>query len=92
MKYKVDFTNQFKKDIKKAEKQGKNIDNLFQVVGRIANGEPLDQKYRLHRLSGEYEGCYECHVEPDWLLVYKIYESTLVLLLTRLGSHSELFK
>lgn len=92
MKYTVDFTTQFKKDLKKATKQGKDIDNLFAVVERLSNGETLEPKYHLHRLAGQYEGCFECHIDPDWLLIYKIYENKLILMLTRLGSHSDLFK
>ena len=92
MKYEVKFTNQFKKDLKLAQKQGKDIEKLFAVVEKLAFGEPLEAKYRDHDLSGNYKGCRECHIEPDWLLVYEIYDNTLVLMLYRLGSHSELFK
>lgn len=91
MKYEVRFTNQFKKDLKLAKKQGKNIEKLLAVVERLANGEPLDEKYRDHDLSGNYKGCRECHVEPDWLLIYEIDNGILVLMLYRVGSHSELF-
>lgn len=91
MKYTVDFTTQFKKDLKKASKQGKSIDALFEIVEHIANGDSLDPKYHLHQLTGQYKGCFECHIEPDWLLVYRVYQKTLILLLARIGSHSELF-
>ena len=92
MKYEVRFTNQFKKDLKLSQKQGKDVDKLFAVVEKLANGEPLDDKYRDHTLTGDYKGCRECHIEPDWLLVYEIFDDVLVLLLNRVGSHSELFK
>ena len=92
MKYEVRFTNQFKKDIKLAKKQGKDIDKLFDVIGILANGEVLDEKYRDHDLSGNFKGCRECHIEPDWLLIYEIDNNVLVLVLNRVGSHSELFK
>lgn len=92
MKYEVRFTNQFKKDIKLAKKQGKDIDKLFDVIGILANGETLDEKYRDHDLSGNFRGCRECHIEPDWLLIYEIDNNVLVLVLNRVGSHSELFK
>ena len=92
MKYEVRFTNQFKKDIKLAKKQGKDIDKLFDVIGILANGETLDEKYRDHDLSGNFKGCRECHIEPDWLLIYEIDNNVLVLVLNRVGSHSELFK
>ena len=92
MKYEIRFTGQFKKDLKLAKKQGKNLDKLFDVVERLANGEVLEAKYRDHDLSGDYKGCRECHIDPDWLLIYEIVDDVLVLLLNRVGSHSELFK
>ena len=92
MSYEIRFTNQFKKDIKLAQKQGKDIDKLFSVVNVLASGEELPQKYRDHDLTGEYKGCRECHIEPDWLLVYEKDNGLLILMLNRIGSHSELFK
>ncbi len=92
MKYDVRFTNQFKKDIRLAQRQGKNVDKVFDVIVRLADGEKLEPKYRDHELIGDYKGYRECHIEPDWLLVYQIVDNVLVLLLYRLGSHSELFK
>lgn len=92
MKYEIKFAGQFKKDLKLAKKQGKNLDKLFDVVERLANGETLEAKYRDHDLSGDYKGCRECHIDPDWLLIYEIFDDVLVLLLNRVGSHSELFK
>lgn len=92
MKYDVQFTNQFKKDLKLAKKQNKNLDKLFKVIDILANGETLDAKYKDHNLTGNYSGARECHVEPDWLLIYEIHGDVLVLMLYRLGSHSELFK
>ena len=91
MRYEVRFTRQFKRDLKLAKKQGKDLDKLYDVIERLANGETLDEKYRDHDLKGEYEGSRECHIEPDWLLVYEIQGEVLVLMLYRLGSHSELF-
>ena len=92
MKYEVKFTNQFKKDIKLAKKQNKDLNKLFDVVNILAEGGILEAKYRDHDLSGKYKGRRECHVEPDWLLVYEIQNDVLVLMLYRLGTHSELFK
>ena len=91
MKYEIRFTAQFKKDWKRAKKQGKNMEKLLAVIEQLANGEPLEEKYRDHDLSGNYKGCRECHVEPDWLLIYEINHDVLVLMLYRVGSHSELF-
>lgn len=91
MKYEIAFTNQFKKDLKLARKQGKDEEKLFEVIEKLANDIALDEKQKDHALVGKYVGCRECHVTPDWLLVYKKQENILVLLLYRLGSHSELF-
>ena len=92
MKYEVKFTNQFKKDLKLAKKQNKDLDKLFDVVNVLADGGILDARYRDHDLSGDYKGTRECYIEPDWLLVYEIQDEVLVLMLYRLGTHSELFK
>ena len=92
MNYEVRFTNQFKKDIKLAQKQGKDIEKLFSVVNILANGKTLPAKFRDHDLTGDYKGCRECHIEPDWLLIYEKDSGLLILMLNRVGSHSELFK
>ena len=91
MAYKVKFTGQFKKDLKLAKKQGKDLDKLFNVIEILEKGEKLEKKYKDHSLSGEYKGTRECHIEPDWLLVYEIMNDVLILMLYRLGSHSDLF-
>ena len=92
MKYCIERTTQFKKDFKLAEKQGLNISELEKVILMLANGESLPKEYRDHELKGKYIGHRECHIEPDWLLIYKISEQILVLSLVRTGSHSKLFK
>ena len=91
MKYDVKFTNQFKKDLKLAKKQHRDLDKLFNAVEKLALGETLKDNYRDHSLSGKYKGVRECHVEPDWLLIYEIKDDVLVLMLYRTGTHSELF-
>lgn len=91
MKYDVQFTSQFKKDLKLAKKQHKNLDKLFSVINTLANGETLNAKYKDHDLMGNYKGTRECHIDPDWLLVYEIKDDVLVLMLYRLGPHLELF-
>ena len=91
MKYDIVITNSGKKDIKRASKHGKNIDLLFDVVDQLSEGLTLDQKYKDHKLSGKYEGKRECHIEPDFLLIYQIEKTEIVLYLVRVGSHSELF-
>ena len=91
MKYTIKFTTQFKRDLKLAKKQNKNIDKLFEIIEILANGNQLPTKYRDHELTGNYKDTRECHIEPDWLLIYEIRENILVLMLNRVGSHSELF-
>ncbi len=92
MKYTIERTSQFKKDFKNAEKQGLDMDELKTVIKILADGEKLPEKYRDHPLKGDYKGHRECHIEPDWLLIYKITESILVLSLVRTGTHSRLFR
>ena len=92
MRYDIKYTSQFKKDLKLAKKQNRNLDRLFEVIERLAAGEELEEKYRDHELVGKYRGTRECHIEPDWLLVYEIRNDVLVLKLYRLGTLSELFK
>ena len=92
MKYTLKPTTQFKRDLKKAQKQNKNLDLLNKVLQQLADGSPLPEKNRDYALIGNYAGCRECHIQPDWLLIYEIAEDTIFLYLTRTGSHSELFE
>ena len=91
MKYSIERTAQFKRDFKLAEKQGLDMTELAKVIMILANGDRLPDKYRDHELQGNYKGYRECHIEPDWLLIYKISSNILVLSLVRTGSHSRLF-
>ncbi len=91
MKYSIQITTQFKKDYKQAVKRGCNIPKLKKVISMLADGETLPQKYSDHALKGVFDGYRECHIEPDWLLIYKITEDVLVLSLYRTGTHSDLF-
>ena len=84
-------SNQFKKDLKLAAKRGFKIEKLRDVVNTLARQEILDEKYRDHGLTGGYRGFRECHIEPDWLLIYRTSEEELELFLFRTGSHSDLF-
>lgn len=94
MKYTVDYTSSFKKQYKKAKKQGKDLRKLYEVIEKLANGKELELKYRNHDLitDKKYINCKECHIEPDWLLIYQIKDKELILLIFSIGSHSELFK
>jgi len=89
---KIEFTTRFKKDYKRIQKQEFfNKREFDYVVGKLANQDPLEPKYCDHELKGEYVGHRECHIKPDWLLVYKIKDDILILTLTRTGTHSDLF-
>ena len=91
IKYEIQRTSQFKKDFKLAVKRGCDVEKLQNVVMLLASGETLPDEYRDHSLRGNYSGYRECHIDPDWLLVYKISENVLVLTLYRTGTHSDLF-
>lgn len=92
MKYTIRPTSRFQKDLKRAAKRGYNTELLSDVIKKLACGEVLAPKYRDHALTGNYTGYRECHIAPDWLLIYEISEDTLILYLTRTGTHSDLFK
>ena len=92
--YEVKSTSKFNKDLKKVYKKNKNIEKLIKVVEQLANGIELDQRYKNHQLEDNkyYKNCSECHIEPDWLLIYKIQNNELILILFATGSHSDLFR
>lgn len=91
MKYQLKPTSKFKQDLKTAKKRGYNIQLLKDVLEILAAGEALPEKYKDHNLQGNYKGCRECHITPDWLLIYEVSETQLILYLTRTGTHSDLF-
>lgn len=93
LKYTVIFSSDFKKQYKKIKKQGKDINKLKEVIIKLANLEDLEPKYYNHVLnnSKHYKNCGECHIEPDWLLVYRYIGNQLLLILLATGSHSDLF-
>ena len=90
--YDIEVTSKFKDGYRWIRKQGKDINKLINVLETLANGDELEEKYKNHKLIDDkkYKDCYECHITPDWLLVYKIKNKELVLLLFATGSHSEL--
>ena len=90
---KAEFTGQFKKDYKLAIKRGCNPQEMQEVISLLINEQPLPEKYRDHALVNfrNYKDMRECHIEPDWLLIYKVYQDVLILKLIRTGSHSDLF-
>ncbi|MBE9042700.1 type II toxin-antitoxin system YafQ family toxin [Oscillatoriales cyanobacterium LEGE 11467] len=89
--YTISPTSQFKKDFKRAEKQGKDLNKLGNVLIALLRGKALPQKYFDHQLTGEMREYRECHLEPDWLLIYQLRKEEKVVTLIRIGSHSELF-
>lgn len=91
MNYAIRPTSKFQKDLKRIQKRGYNIGLLTDIIKKLAAGEKLPEKNRDHILSGNYVGCRECHITPDWLLIYEISDGELILYLTRTGSHSDLF-
>lgn len=91
MKYTVKFTSKFKKDYKLAIKRGYPIKLMEETVSLLANGKALPEKYVDHALSGNWTAYRECHIQGDWLLVYRIENDVLVLTLARTGTHADLF-
>ena len=83
-------TSQFKRDVKRMQRQGREVERLKRVLEALVAGEPLAAKHRDHVLVGQYKGTRECHIEPDWLLIYELGEAEIVLI--RTGSHSDLFR
>ncbi len=90
MTYKLIFTGQFKKSLKRAKKRGLDISLLEEVVNMLQNDIKLDAKYRDHELRGNFKGFRECHIQPDWLLMYLKEEDILTLTLVDTGSHTDL--
>ncbi len=89
--YAVKPTTRFQKDLKRVQKRGYDLSLLTEVIKTLADGKELPEKNRDHSLGGSYAGCRECHIAPDWLLIYEISNEQLFLYLTRTGTHSDLF-
>ena len=85
------LSNRFRRDIKLAVKRGYNLDLMDKVVDKLSRQESLPPKNMDHALSGDYAGFRECHIQPDWLLIYRIDDRELILFLSRTGTHSDLF-
>lgn len=90
-KYGIVQTTKFRKDLKLAKKRGYDVSLLGAIVDTLAEGKALPEKNNDHMLIGNYTGCRECHITPDWLLIYEISNDELILYLTRTGTHSDLF-
>ena len=87
----IKYHTMFKKDYKRIKKRGYDISRLEKIVELLANEVPLPEQFKDHNLSGNYNGFRECHIAPDWLLIYQVNNNELVLVLSRTGSHSDLF-
>lgn len=92
MKYELVLSGRFKKGLKTAKKRGLDISLLNFIVDRLLQGIPLDEKYKDHALKGDWDGFRECHIQPDWLLIYLIEDDILTLTLIDTGTHADLFK
>ena len=91
-KYKPVRTPRFERELKLAGKRGLNISEAEELIVRLSNDEQLEFRYHDHPLKGKHKGYRECHINPNWLLVYRKYEDELILLLTHTGTHSDLFR
>ncbi len=89
--YNIEYTGRFKKDYKLAVKRGRKETQIQYVISLIANGTQLSSTYKPHKLTGEYKDCWECHIQPDWLLIWRINVNSNTLILIRTGTHSDLF-
>lgn len=87
----IKYQAAFKRDYKRIKKRRYDMSLLEKVIGILAEGKPLPSQYKDHGLSGDYKGCRECHIAPDWLLVYEVIGQELLLYLTRTGTHSDIF-
>ncbi|MGP1406400.1 type II toxin-antitoxin system YafQ family toxin [Filifactor alocis] len=91
MNYKIKPTAKFQKDLKLMQKRGYDLTLIKTVIDIISSGQVLPAKYKDHSLKGTYLNCRECHITPDWLLIYEVSNNELILYLTRTGTHSDLF-
>ena len=89
--YRIEFTAEMKRNVKLMKKRGKDIFKLTAMLDLLASGKPVPEQYNDHRLSGNLKDFRECHIEPDWLLMYQIHEDVLILTATATGTHADLF-
>ena len=92
MKYRIEYSTTFKRSYKRAQKRGLPMNELNDAVRTLAEGRKLAAKYRDHALTGQYKSCRECHIQPDWLLIYRIQERLEILDLIDTGTHADIFK
>lgn len=92
MKYEIEYTNEFRKDVKRMKKRGYDMELMITAIEILQHDGKLPANYRSHKLVGKHIGKWECHITPDWLLVWKQYDQKLIMTMTNTGSHSDLFK
>lgn len=90
--YELQYSGQFKKDLKLMVKRGANVEDIRTVLQMLESQGQVEDSYKPHILSGKYEGIWECHIKPDWLLLYDITDTIKLVRLVRTGTHSDLFK
>lgn len=90
-KYELRITGEFKQNLKLCKRRGLPMNELWGVIGRLLNGETLEERYRVHLLTGDRRGQWECHIKPDWLLIWEQHDKELILVMLNTGSHSDLF-
>lgn len=91
MSYSINYSKRFEKDVKRCKKRGYKLQALFDVIGMLEDTGALPPEYRPHKLSGDREGQWECHIQSDWLLVWEQNDTELTLLLLETGTHSDLY-
>ena len=89
--YQIVYTNRMNRDVRRAKKRGKNISKLVETLELLQSGESMPEQYHDHQLGGKLKDFRECHIEPDWLLIYQIFENVLILSAVATGTHSDLF-
>lgn len=90
-KYKIEMSSRYRKELKKMIQRGADERKIIDAIDILASGKILPQRYKDHQLHGKFEGMRECHITPDWVLVYRIDGDRLILALTRTGTHSDIF-
>ena len=90
--YRITRTTRFRRDVRECQKQNKPMDKFKIIHELLVDGKPLPNKNKDHNLSGNWAGCRECHIQPDWLLIYRIDQENNVLEYVRMGSHAQLFR
>ena len=91
-KYELVLTGQFKKNVKLCKKRGLPLDELWSVIAQLLDGKELDEHYQAHILKGDRKGQWECHIQPDWLLIWEQHDKELILVMLNTGTHSDIFE